>query len=89
VPADPLDPSDFLDPYQHRTEHRTESVHKEPAREQSYGKELANLAKMYTDKSKYSGENDNFDYKLVIFNDLYNRVDILESIKAKAYPTIL
>jgi hypothetical protein len=44
---------------------------------------------MYTDKSKYSGENDNFDYKLVIFNDLYNRVDILESIKAKAYPTML
>jgi hypothetical protein len=44
---------------------------------------------MYTDESKYSGENDNFDYKLVIFNNLCNRVDIPESIKAKAYPTML
>ena len=82
---DPLDPSDFPDPYQR-------SVSKEPgqpAREQSFGKELANLAKMYTDESRYSGENDNFDYKLVIFHDLCSRVDIPDNIKAKAYPTML
>jgi hypothetical protein len=87
-PPDPLDPSDFPDPYQHRTEHRTESVNKAPV-SQSYGKELANLAKMYTDESKYSGENDNFDYKLVIFNDMCSRVDIPDAIKARAYPTML
>lgn len=54
-----------------------------------YGKELANLAKMYTDESKYSGENDNFDYKLVIFNDICSRVDIPDNIKAKAYLMML
>ena len=82
---DPLDPSDFPDPYQR-------SVSKEPgqpAREQSFSKELINLAKIYTDKSRYNGENDNFDYKLVIFHNLYSRVDIPDNIKAKAYPTIL
>jgi hypothetical protein len=44
---------------------------------------------MYTDESKYSSENDNFDYKLVIFHDLCKRVDIPDRIKAKAYPTML
>jgi hypothetical protein len=37
----------------------------------TYGKELANLAKLYTDKSKYSGKNNNFNFKLTIFIDLY------------------
>jgi hypothetical protein len=37
----------------------------------TYGKELANLAKLYTNKYKYSGKNDNFDFKLIIFIDLY------------------
>jgi hypothetical protein len=37
----------------------------------TYSKELANLAKLYTDKAKYSGENNNFDFKLIIFIDLY------------------
>jgi hypothetical protein len=32
---------------------------------QGFGKELANLAKMYTEDSKYIGENDNFDFKIV------------------------
>jgi hypothetical protein len=35
-----------------------------------YNKELVNLAKLYTDEAKYSGENDNFDFKLTIFTDL-------------------
>jgi hypothetical protein len=33
-------------------------------------RELSNLAKMYTEEQKYSREQDNFDYKLVIFEDL-------------------
>ena len=43
----------------------------QPTQVKTYGKELANLAKLYTDKSKYSGKNDNFDFKLTIFMDLY------------------
>ena len=42
----------------------------------TYGKELANLAKLYTNKFKYSGENDNFDFKLIIFMDLYQKANI-------------
>jgi hypothetical protein len=56
---------------------------------QSFGKELTNLAKIYTDGSKYSGDNDNFDFKLVIFHDLCNRADVPEEAKVKAYPTML
>jgi hypothetical protein len=37
----------------------------------TYSKELTNLAKLYIDKSKYSSKNDNFDFKLTIFIDLY------------------
>lgn len=54
-----------------------------------FGKQLGNLGKMYTDEMKYSGENDNFDYKLVIFNDFCDRADVPEAAKAKAYPTML
>jgi hypothetical protein len=36
----------------------------------TYSKELANLAKLYIDESKYSSENDNFNFKLTIFTDL-------------------
>jgi hypothetical protein len=35
----------------------------------TYNKELVNLAKFYIDESKYN--NNNFDFKLTIFIDLY------------------
>jgi hypothetical protein len=54
-----------------------------------FGRELANLAKLYTDESKYSGENDNFDFKLTIFHDLCNRADIPQEAKPRAFPTML
>ena len=38
---------------------------------------------------KYSGENDNFNFKLIMFHDLYNRADILNNVKMKAFPTML
>jgi hypothetical protein len=44
---------------------------------------------MYNDKSKYSGLNDNFDYKLDIFHDLCTRDGVPETAKAKAYLTML
>ena len=42
----------------------------------NYGRDLATLAKMYTEESKYSKKNNNFNYKFIIFNNLYNRVSI-------------
>ena len=44
---------------------------------------------MYIEDNKYSGEDDNFDFKLTIFYDLYSRADIPQEAKVKAYPTIL
>jgi len=37
----------------------------------TYNKELTNLAKLYINEAKYNGENNNFDFKLIIFIDLY------------------
>ena len=44
---------------------------------------------MYTEESKYSGEDDNFDRKLTIFNDLFNRVGIPQEAKIKGFPMML
>ena len=43
----------------------------------NYSRDLVTLAKIYTEESKYSKENNNFSYKLMIFNNLYDRVNIL------------
>jgi hypothetical protein len=43
---------------------------------QNFGKELANLAKLYTKNTKYSGEDDNFNYKLMIFQDLCEKATL-------------
>lgn len=56
---------------------------------QSYGRQLANLTKMYTDESRYSGEEDNFDFKLTMFRDLCDRADVPNDAMAKAFPTML
>ena len=55
----------------------------------NYGRDLATLAKMYTEESKYSGENNNFNCKLIIFNDLYNRVSIPQEVKIKGFLIML
>ncbi len=73
---------------QPEAEKGTEQPPKEQ-QQQGHGKELANLARLYTDDMKYSGENDNFDFKLTVFHDLCNRADIPDCIKAKAFPTML
>ena len=56
---------------------------------QGYGRKLANLAKMYTDETKYSGENDSFTCKLTIFHDIGARADIPQKILLKAFLTML
>jgi hypothetical protein len=43
----------------------------------NYSKDLTTLVKIYIEESKYSKEDNNFNYKLIIFNNFYNRVDIL------------
>src|SRR6202030_871545 len=55
----------------------------------TYGKELANLAKLYTDELKYSGKNDNFKFKLTIFTDLCWKANIPKQEFSQAYSTIL
>jgi hypothetical protein len=37
----------------------------------TYNKELANLVKLYINKAKYNNKNNNFNFKLIIFIDLY------------------
>lgn len=50
-----------------------------------YGKELSNLAKIYTNNAKYSGYNDRFTFKLAIFYYIYSKVDVLLKAKIKAF----
>jgi hypothetical protein len=57
--------------------------------ESGHGKELANLAKLYTNEAKYSGENDSFSFKLTIFHDMCDRADVPQSAKLKAFSTML
>jgi hypothetical protein len=57
--------------------------------ESGHGKELANLAKLYTNEAKYSDENDSFSFKLTIFHDMCDRADVSQSAKLKAFSTML
>ena len=54
-----------------------------------FSKKLTNLAKIYLVYNKYSRENNNFDFKLVIFYNLCTRASILEAAKVRAYSTML
>jgi hypothetical protein len=61
----------------------TETVHEGPAQitqamnqlalPGSFGREIANLTKFYTDEVKYSSEQDNFDFKFEIFQTVESR----------------
>jgi len=44
---------------------------------------------MYTEESKYSEKDNNFNRKLTIFNDLCDRVGIPQEAKIKGFPTML
>ena len=45
-----------------------------------YRKELVNAAKLYTDNQKYSSISGNFNFKLTIFYNIYERADILKRV---------
>ncbi len=57
--------------------------------ESDFKKELANLTKLYTDETKYNDENDSFSFKLTIFPDMCDRVDVSQSAKLKAFLIML
>jgi hypothetical protein len=57
--------------------------------EQNFFKGLGNLVKLYTEEEKYSGGNDNFDQKLLIFNDNCDAAGIPPNMRYKAYPRML
>jgi len=44
---------------------------------------------MYIEDNKYNGENDNFNFKLVIFHNFCNRANIPQKARIRAYPTML
>jgi hypothetical protein len=54
-----------------------------------YEKELVNVAKLYTDDQKYSSISGNFNFKLIIFYNICERVDVLKRAYPKALPLML
>ncbi len=57
--------------------------------ESDHEKKSANLAKLYTNEAKYNDENDSFSFKLTIFHDMCDCVDVSQSIKLKAFLIML
>ena len=55
----------------------------------NYSRDLATLVKIYTEESKYSKEDNNFNYKLIIFNNFCNRVGIPQEVKIKGFLMML
>ena len=55
----------------------------------SYGQELSIIIKIYIEESKYRSNRDSFNFKLIIFYNIYRCVDILYKAKAKTFPIIL
>ena len=54
-----------------------------------YRQELNIIIKIYIEESKYRGNRDSFNFKLVIFYNIYGRTNILYKTKAKAFPIML
>ena len=53
-------------------------------------RDITNLAKLYSDDQKYSGQEDNFDFHLIIFNNHCSQLGIQDdSTKSKAYSLML
>jgi hypothetical protein len=54
-----------------------------------YGQELSIMIKIYTEESKYRSNRDSFNFKLIIFHNIYKCADVPYKAKAKAFPIIL
>ncbi|POS84537.1 hypothetical protein EPUL_004867 [Erysiphe pulchra] len=55
----------------------------------SYIKELADMTKFYTEEEKYSGSQERFDFKLTIFKDICEKVNLPEDKRIKGLPIML
>jgi hypothetical protein len=55
----------------------------------TYSKEAATIAKIYTDSQKYDGTSDSFDFKLTIFYDICKRSGLPPNGYMIAFPTML
>jgi hypothetical protein len=55
----------------------------------SAGKLIGEVAKIYSEVQKYNGTNGSFDYKLTIFLDICQHIELPEEALARAFPTIL
>ncbi|RAL60024.1 hypothetical protein DID88_000650 [Monilinia fructigena] len=58
-------------------------------KDSNIGRDLSNLARLYTDNEKYSSEDDSFEYKYKIFVSHCSRIDIQPRFYLKAFPTML
>lgn len=47
------------------------------------------MAKIFIDKTKYSGKNDGFIFKLTIFFDIYAKTDLIQEISLESLFTML
>ena len=56
---------------------------------QQYGHKLSTLVKLYTDKQKYGGSVDSFDFKLTIFYDLCTKASITQGTYLDVFSTML
>lgn len=54
-----------------------------------YGRQIANMSKIYTEEMKYGSEGDNFGLKLVIFHDVSKRVALPPTAYSLALPVML
>lgn len=55
----------------------------------SQKKELSNLAKIYTNNSKYNGRNNSFIFKLALFVNICSQANILPKANIKNFFTML
>jgi hypothetical protein len=62
----------------------------QPPQVRNPAQDIVNLTKMYAKEDKYSGQGDNFDFKLTIYNQNCSLAGITDdAVKAKAYSTML
>lgn len=55
----------------------------------NYSREIATVAKIYSEEQKYSGTGDSLDYKLQIFYDTCNRAGLPSEAYMLAFPSML
>ena len=55
----------------------------------SHDRVLFNLIKMYSDETKYSDENDSWNFKFIIFHDMCAKVEMFETIKLMTFSIML